>query len=271
MSARITAEELATLKQQLKPLVGTQFTSLSLPVVALEAFEPSQIGTIVGSLMDALIPHLPSIPQIGLLKHEGILGDREGYPDYKHSSGKRLELKLLYVDNPAVKMKKPPTPREPSARLTQKVTLKNVDPANDAMLLIAYRIEPQSKLPDAASPTIIDLEVLSMIELVEARDKRMTDGGGRWFGNYETPVVLSKVGKAKLQKKLALDTATYGRKESEGKDFNEDTNFGKLKRIPYAPLQAFLTKHRVGPATAGEEEDLLEVLEEMKEVDDEQP
>lgn len=56
------------------------------------------------------------------------MGEREGYPDYKHSSGKRLELKLLYVDNPSLKMKKPPTPREPSARLTQKVTVKNVDP-----------------------------------------------------------------------------------------------------------------------------------------------
>ncbi|MBY0514948.1 MAG: hypothetical protein K2P78_13665 [Gemmataceae bacterium] len=118
MPARITAAELAALKTQLWPLLGTQFPSLSLPVAALEAFEPSQIGTIVGSLMDALIPHLPSIPQVGLLKHEGILGEREGYPDYKHASGKRLELKLLYVDNPSLKMKKPPTPREPSARLT---------------------------------------------------------------------------------------------------------------------------------------------------------
>ena len=26
----------------------------------------------------------------------------------------------------------------------------------------------------------------------------------------------------------------------EGKDFNEDTNFGKLKRIPHADLQAFI-------------------------------
>ena len=34
-----------------------------------------------------------------------------------------------------------------------------------------------------------------------------------------------------------------GRKESEGKDFNEDTNFGKLKRVPYRPLQLFLKKH----------------------------
>jgi hypothetical protein len=272
MAVRINAKELAALKKKLEPLVGTQFTSLSLPVAALEAFEPSQIGTIVGSLMDALIPHLRSIPQVGLLKHEGILGDREGYPDYKHTSGKRLELKLVYVDNPSVKMKKPPTPREPSARLTQKVTLKNVDPANDAMLLIAYRIEPQPKQPEAASPTIIDLEVLSMIELVEARDKRMIKGGGPWFGNYETPTVVSKVGIAKVKKGEPLDRTSYGRKESEGKDLNEDTNFGKLSRIPHPPLQAFLSKHGVKVRTTmkGKDKDLSEVLEEMKKIDDAQ-
>lgn len=33
-----------------------------------------------------------------------------------------------------------------------------------------------------------------------------------------------------------------GRRESEEKDFNEDTNFGKLKRIPHPDLQAFLQK-----------------------------
>jgi hypothetical protein len=177
-------------------------------------------------------------------------------------------LKLLYVDNPSVKMNKPPTPREPSARLTEKVTLKNVDPAHDAMLLIVYRIEPQKENFEAASPTIIDLDVFSIIELVEARDKRMTDGEGRWFGNYETPTILSKVGKAKVKKGVALDTTTYGIKESEGKDFNKDTNFGKLKRIPYGPLQALLTKHRVGTSTDEKEENLVEVLEELKEVDD---
>ncbi len=164
---RISEQELEELNEQLLPLIGTRFTSLSLPVVAIQAFEPSQIGTIVGALMDALIPHLPDLPHVGLLKHEGILGEREGYPDYKHGSGKRVELKLLYVDNQYLKMKKPPTPREPSARLTQKVTVKNVDPATDAMLLIAYRMEPRPDNPEAASPTIIDLEVLSMIELVD--------------------------------------------------------------------------------------------------------
>jgi hypothetical protein len=109
-STRITADQLATLRQLLQPLIGFQFTTLSLPVAALQAFEPSQIGTIVGALMDALIPHLDDIPQVGPIKHEGILGEREGYPDYKHISGYRLELKLLYIDNPRLKTKKPPTP-----------------------------------------------------------------------------------------------------------------------------------------------------------------
>jgi hypothetical protein len=268
MSGRITKPELAELKNCCKSLVGERFRSLSLPIVALEAFEPSQIGTIVGALMDAMIPHL-KIEGVGLTKHEGSQGDREGYPDYNHASGKRVELKLLYVDNFDLKMKKPPTPREPSARVTQKVTVKNVVPETDAMLLIAYRIEPDDEKPDAAVPRIIDLEVFSMIELVEARDKRMTDGGGRWFGNYETPAVLSKVGKKKIKNKKTPNASSYGRKESEGKDYNEDTNFGKLKRIPQPDLQAFLRKYRLEEVDEeDEQEDLSAVLGEMKEIDE---
>ncbi len=265
----ITSDELEKLKLQFKPLVGIQFKSLALPAAALEAFEPSQIGTIVGALMDALIPHLPDLPGIGLQKHEGILKDREGYPDYKHVSGKRLELKLLYVDNPNIKMKTPATPREPSARLTQKVTRKNVDPANDAMLVIAYRMEPQAAAPESVSPTIIDLEVLSMIELVAARDKRMEDRGGRWFGKFETPTVPSKIGRKKLKAGATLVEA-YGRKESEGMDYNEDTNFGKLSRIPHKLLQKFLVKHR-GKGEIPEElfkEAVVEMEDELNKLED---
>jgi hypothetical protein len=243
-SGRVSPADLDGLRTAFQPLIGTQFTEvLGLPVRALEAFEPSQIGTIVGSLMDALIPNLDSIPQVGLTKHEGIVGEREAYPDYRHVSGFRVELKLLYVDNPDLKMKRPPTRREPSARVTQKVTVKNVDPALDAMLLIAYQMRPQGQHPNIVSPTIVDLEVLSMIDLVEARDKRMAECGGRWFGNYETPTILSRVGRRKVSEGARLDARSYGRKESEGKDFNEDTNFGKLQRIPHPPLQAFLRKH----------------------------
>ena len=243
MLDRITSEQLSNLQNALHPLIGQQFQMLTLPIIVLQAFEPSQIGTIVGSLMDALIPHLSDIPSVGLTKHEGILGNREGYPDYRHTSGFRLELKLLYVDNPQLKMKKPPTPREPSARLTQKVTVKNVVPHTDALLLIAYQLQPQQQNSELVSPTIIDLGVLSMIELIEARDNRMIAGGGRWFDNFETPTVLSEQGLRKRTQNATLDTSSYGRKASENRDYNEDTNFGKLSRIPYPFLQDFLQKH----------------------------
>jgi hypothetical protein len=236
----ITPENLSDLHFSLQPLINTQFGSLALPIDAIQAFEPSQIGTIVGSLMDALIPHLGGISRVGLSKHGGILGEREGYPDYIHRSGIRVELKLLYIDNPHLKMKRPPTKREPSARLTQKVTVKNVVPSTDAMLIIGYQLRPHLTIPGAVTPTIIELQVFSVIELVRARDNRLTAKGGRWFGHYETPCVLSKIGKAKVQRGEVLTTTTYGRKESEGKDFNEDTNFGKLARIPNPHLQSFL-------------------------------
>ena len=249
---RISEETLAYLRGQFRPLIGFQFTVLSLPHAALVAFEPSQVGTIVGTLMDACLPHLEEIPRVGLSKHGGILGDREGYPDYQHESGLRAELKLIYIDNPELTMKRPLTRREPSARLTQKVTIKNVVPETDSMLLIAYQLRPQAQNPNFISPTIVDFEVLSMIELVEARDRRMVEAGGRWFGKYETPTILSKIGRKKLAIQDPLDVASYGRKESEGKDFNEDTNFGKLQRIPHPTLQSFLQKYQ--GLISGEEE-----------------
>ncbi len=52
--------------------------------------------------------------------------------------------------------------------------------------------------------------------------------------------------KGKQQLGQGLDFSGYGRKEDEGRDFNEDTNSGKLKRIPYEPLASFLKKHRAG-------------------------
>jgi hypothetical protein len=239
MSLRITDDEIAALTKHMSGLIGVQFSSLALPVVAIEAFEPSQVGTIVGSLMDALIPHLPNADAIGLRKAPGILGDREGYPDYTHGAY-RLELKLIYVDNPSLKMKRPPTRREPSARLTQKVTVRNVKPQTDAMLLISYQLQPNRGRPDAVSPTIVDYRVFPMSDLIDARDQRLSEAGGRWSGDYQTPLVLSKKGKAKRRRDEPLDTSSFGRKESEGKDYNEDTNFGKLKRIPYQPLQQFI-------------------------------
>lgn len=248
--AEITENELNGLKRALRPLIGVQFDLLKLPRAVLGGFEPSQIGTMVGVLMDASIPHLDKIMQgreslagLGLRKHPGILGGREGYPDYLHEpTSKRLELKLLYQDPVGVAMKKPPTPREPSARLTQKVTLKNVDPETDALLVIAYQLRPNVDDQDVFSPTVTDLGVFSMIECIRARDARLTSRGGRWMGEYETPVVLSRSGRAAMREGREL-IDTYGRKAGEGHHFNEDTNFGKLARIPYPPLQDFLANH----------------------------
>ena len=256
---RITDTEIAELSDDLDALKGVQLGLLRLPHPVLRAFEPSQIGTIVGTLMDACIPEFPSLLEheepglsnVGLSKHEGILGDREGYPDYRHDSGKRLELKLLYKDPDGVEMKKPPTPREPSARLTQKVTVKNVDPKTDVLMVLTYSLCPLPERPNWYSPTVIDVGLFSMIDCISARDDRLERSGGKWFGDYETPCVLSRIGKQKLSYGQALDHSQYGRKESEGKDFNEDTNFGKLKRIPYKPLQLYLKKHGASYTSRG--------------------
>ena len=255
----ITDAELAELAERLEPLKGVQLKVLQLPQVSLSAFEPSQIGTIVGALMDACIPALSRIlendgsdlSEVGLSKHEGILGEREGYPDYRHDSGKRLELKLLYRDPVGVVMKKPPTPREPSARLTQKVTLKNVAPKTDVLMVLAYELRPLPEQPDFYSPTIVDIGLFSMIDCINARDDRLTRRGGKWFGDYETPCVLSKIGEQKTKRGEPLDDSQYGIKQSEGYDFNEDTNFGKLKRVPYMPLQLYLKEHGADYAASG--------------------
>lgn len=256
--ARISKPSLDSLRNELLPLIGSIFPILSIPEGALSAFEPSQIGTIVGSLMDACIPcfaEIEGIPDVGIKRQPSLIGEREGYPDYLHRSSHRAELKLLYIDNPEIKMKKPPTAREPSARLTQKVTVRNVNPLTDVMLLIAYKLARNSSRSAKYSPQIISLEVFPMIDLVNARDQRMVDAGGRWFGNYETPTILSRVGAEKRKKGAPLDVSRYGRKESEGCDFNEDTNFGKLKRIPYRPLQEFLKLHGAEYSTSGTSKD----------------
>lgn len=256
---RVTDAEIAELRTSLANLIGVRVDVLRLPRTVLKAFEPSQIGTIAGTLMDACIPELPKLLKnqnvdlvpSGISKHEGILGEREGYPDYRHDSGLRIELKLLYKDPQGVKMKTSPTPREASARLTQKVTLKNVNPKTDVLMVLAYEMVQQPHDPDLFSPTIIDVGLFPMIDCILARDDRLTRSGGKWFGDYETPCVPSKIGRHKLKRGETLDETTYGRKKGEGKDFNEDTNFGKLKRVPYKPLQLYLKKHGASYATKG--------------------
>jgi hypothetical protein len=253
---RITNEEIVLLHKKFSTLIGLSIPVLNIPRDILKAFEPSQIGTIVGTVMDACIPQIDSIIEnskviadIGLQKHEGILGEREGYPDYKTNDGYRLELKLLYVDPVDVEMKKPPTPREASARLTQKVTYKNVNTSKDLLLVIAYQFRETHD--QIYSPTIIDVGIFPVIDCILARDVRLSLSPGRWFGNFETPAILSNAGKIKTLNGDKLNNTIYGRKESEGLDFNEDTNFGKLARIPLKTLQEFLKKNNTKYASKG--------------------
>lgn len=231
---------LEQLRAALIPLCGTPVHYLRLPTDMAPQIEPSQIGTIVGTLTDLILPRIALEKGIGLKKAAGLLGDREGYPDFVHDAGYRVELKGVFTDNPSVKLKKPPTPREPSARLTQKVTEKNVDPERDALLLLVYQLAPLPEDMTLLTPTIVGVGVFPAIECVRARDMRMAESGGRWFGHFETPTILSKAGKRTNKLNEPLNTDQYGRKESEGWHFNEDINFGKMKRIPYRQLQEFL-------------------------------
>lgn len=236
---------LAKLKSALSGLIGAQLHYISIPKSVAEQMEPSQIGTIVGTITDIALPTIALEKNIGLTKADGILGDREGYPDFEHDSGYRIELKGLFKDNPKVKLKRPPTVREPSARLTSKVTVKNVDAEKDSLLIVVYELAERIEDNNLLSPTIVDIGLFPIQDCIEARDQRMVATGGQWFGNYETPTILSKSGKLKHKNGQPLNRDRYGRKESEGCDFNEDTNFGKLKRIPYNPLQKFLLLHKI--------------------------
>lgn len=195
-----TEQALRQLRDQLLPLIGEEISFLKIPREAALNFEPSQVGTIVGTLTDAVLPFIALSKQVGLSKGPGILGSREGYPDFFHQAGYRLELKGLFCDNPDVTLKKPPTRREPSARLTQKVTVKNVVPDTDALLVLSYTLEPSHTDPNLLTPVIKDLDVFPVIECVQARDHRLAAGGGIWFGDYQTPAILSKTGKQKIER-----------------------------------------------------------------------
>lgn len=250
MSPILSDDDVANLKERLSQLIGIQFDILRIPKDVLKAFEPSQIGTAVGTIMDATIPEIDKIipnstiiSKIGLEKAAGILGEREGYPDYALKSGERLELKLLYVDPLDVEMKKPPTPREPSARITEKVTFKNIEPDKDALLVIAYQLQPLRQNPRIYCPTIINLGLFPIAKCILARDIRLISNGGRWFDNFQTPAVLSKIGQSKLLRKQELDFEKYGQKEEENRDYNKDTNFGKLARTPYGSLLDYIAEN----------------------------
>jgi hypothetical protein len=59
----------------------------------------------------------------------------------------------------------------------------------------------------------------------------LAEAGGRWINDI--PKVVKKTSKKKFAAGKRLITA----------DFEKDTKFGKLKRIPYPPLQDFMRKH----------------------------
>ena len=223
----ITPDELKDLERAFRPLIG------------LKISWPSQIAVIVNTLLDAILPqieHLATDPTnavklraVGLSKAPGVIGHRETYPDYVHVSGKRVELKGLFVDNTKLKLKRPPTRREPSARLKENVTMEHIHSQNDALLVAAAQLQQDDE--GQCSPYIIDVGVFSMVECVRARDARLEQAGGRWIGGV--PQVVKKVS---MQRSLAGKPLT-------NQDFEKDTNFGKLKRIPYLPLQEFMRKH----------------------------
>lgn len=234
----ISQAELDRLKDEFQPLIGLKIDWLSIPRVGIAGFEPSQIAVIINTLLDAALPQIEllasdpanteKLKHIGLSKGPKQIGERESYPDYIHKSGKRIELKGLFVDNPDLPLKRPPTAREPSARLKENVTVNDVDPANDALLIAAVQLR---EMDGKCYPVIIDIEVLSMIECIRSRDNRLIATGGKWIA--DEPMVVSKRGEEKIRRNESL---TNG-------DFEKDTNFGKLKRIPYEPLQAFMRKH----------------------------
>ncbi len=104
-----------------------------------------------------------------------------------------------------------------------------IDPANDALLVAAVQLRADGK--GRCSPYITDIAVLSMVECVRARDKSLADRGGRWISGVPKVVKKANMGKFKAGRRL------------QNSDFEKDTNFGKLKRIPYSLLQEFMRKH----------------------------
>jgi len=238
--SNISKKELIELYNALSPLIGIKIDCLSIPPEALNGFEPSQIAVIINTLLDAILPQIDSLQSdpdnrqklehLGLSKSPRQIGERESYPDYIHISGKRVELKGLFVDNPELKLKRPPTPREPSARVKENITGDVVNPETDVLLLAAVELKEEG---GRCYPFIKDIGIFPMFEVINARDKRLNDCGGKWFGKVPKVVKDTSMKKYRNGEKLDDD------------DYEKDTNFGKLKRIPYAPLQKFLEKYKL--------------------------
>jgi len=194
----ISPTQLEKLKLEFAPLTGLRIDWLALPENVLPGFEPSQIAVIVNTLLDAALPQLrllevqdpenrARLEQVGLSKSRGLIGDREAYPDYLHKSGFRVELKGLFVDNPALVFKRPTTPREPSARLKENVTTKEVVAEKDVLMVAAVQLQELDRM---CYPVITEIGLFPMIECIRARDNRLLNGGGRWHGSQ--PQVIKR-------------------------------------------------------------------------------
>ncbi len=234
----LTQAVVEALRDKFNPLIGLKIHWLSLPEPALPGFEPSQIAVIINTLLDAALPqiellatnpdNLAKLTHLGLQKAPQEIGNRESYPDYIHTSGYRVELKGLFVDNPALDLKRPPTRREPSARLKENITLTNVVPDRDVLMLAAVQLQEFAGL---CYPVIIDIGLFPMIACIRARDARLLESGGRWKDGI--PQVIRNTSQARYNAGEILTDS----------DYQKDTNFGKLKRIPYPPLQVFMQKY----------------------------
>lgn len=234
----LTQEQTNSLQAKFQSLIGLKVDWLSLPEQSLPGFEPSQIAVIVNTLLDAALPQIELLAtnpeNRNRLKHLGLdkapqeIGNRESYPDYIHTSGYRVELKGLFVDNLALDFKRPPTRREPSARIKENITTSNVDATRDILMLAAVQLQ---EFDGICHPVIIDIGLFPMIACIHTRDQRLLESGGRWHNGV--PQVVRQSSQSKYRDGSPLND----------NDYQKDTNFGKLKRIPYPPLQKFMRKH----------------------------
>src|SRR5258708_12220698 len=88
---RISENTINDVRRALRPLLGVRLNVLNLPRAVLSEFEPSQVGTIVGTLVDACLPQLHLIAadptplkKVGLANHAGLLKAPDGYPPFMH-------------------------------------------------------------------------------------------------------------------------------------------------------------------------------------------
>ena len=66
------------------------------------------------------------------------------------------------------------------------------------LLVISYALKERTDNPNLFSPTIINLDIFPVYDCILARDRRMYNSHGGWFGYFETPTILSNQGKQKM-------------------------------------------------------------------------